>query len=143
MKKNLLVLYILIFVGLLLLPMTGSAQWGPGYGWAYCPYCGSQVGYRGDYGYGCGMGSGMGGGMMGRGQGYGPQQYRQQRSLDEKDARALVEGNLQASRNPNLKVGGIKDVGNAYQVDIVTKDNAPVDKVLVDKQTGMTRSAYR
>lgn len=81
--------------------------------------------------------------MMGRGQGYGPQQYRQQRSLDEKDARALVEGNLQASRNPNLKVGGIKDVGNAYQVDIVTKDNAPVDKVLVDKQTGMTRSAYR
>lgn len=79
--------------------------------------------------------------MMGRG--YGPQQYRQQQTpLTEKDARALVEGNLQASRNPNLKVGNVKDVGNAYEVEIVTKNNSPVDKVLVDKQTGVTRSAY-
>ncbi len=87
--------------------------------------------------------------MMGRGQGgimgpgSGPQQYRQQQNpLSEKDARALVEGNLQASRNPNLKVGNVKDVGNAFEVDIVTKNNSPVDKILVDKQTGMTRSAY-
>lgn len=83
--------------------------------------------------------------MMGHGHGMGPgpQQYRQQQGpLTEKDARALVEGNLKASRNPNLKVGNVKDAGNTFEVEIVTKNNAPVDKVLVDKQTGMTRSAY-
>lgn len=161
MKKSLLFLAILLVAGILVLPSTGSAQGGQGYGWSYCPYCGSQFGNQGGYGYGCGMGPGMGGGMMGggmmgggqgmmgRGQGmmgpgYGPQQqYRpMQKPLDAKEARALVEGNLQASRNPNLKVGSVKDAGNAFEVDILTKNNSPVDRVLVDKQTGMTRSAY-
>lgn len=120
MKKNLLLLSMLLITGLLLFPVTGSAQWGPCYGggWTYCPNCGSQMGYQGGYGYGCGQG--MQGGMMGRGQGGmmdGPQQYRQQQNpLSEKDARALVEGNLHASRNPNLKVGGVKDVGNACKL---------------------------
>ncbi len=76
--------------GLLLLPVTGSVQWGPCYeygpcyggDWNYCPNCGSQMGYQGGYGYGCGQG--MQGGM--------------------------------ASRNPNLKVGGVKDVGNACKL---------------------------
>jgi len=32
--------------------------------------------------------------------------------------------------------------GNAFEADIVTKDNALADKVFIDKNTGWMRSAY-
>ena len=105
-------------------------------GW-YCPYCGS---YQGGYGMGPGMmGYGMGG------PGYGNNQpYRQpQRSINEKEAKGIVENYLNSTRNPNLKLGKIKDEGSAFEVDIVTKSNgALVDKVLVNKDTGWLRSVY-
>jgi len=47
-----------------------------------------------------------------------------------------VEDYLKASGNPNLKVGSIKDAGNAFEVEIMTKNNSLADKVLVDKNTG-------
>ena len=100
-------------------------------GW-YCPYCGS---YQGGYG--------MGPGMMGPGYGNN-QPYRQpQRSINEKEAKGIVENYLNSTRNPNLKLGKIKDEGSAFEVDIVTKSNgALVDKVLVNKDTGWLRSVY-
>jgi hypothetical protein len=50
---------------------------------------------------------------------------------------------LNSTRNPNLKLGKIKDEGSAFEVDIVTKSNgALVDKVLVNKDTGWLRSVY-
>lgn len=94
------------------------------------------------------MGRDMGPGMMGPGYGgqYGPQygpQYQQPRKpMEEKDAKAMLENYIQSTRNPNLKLGEIKDVGNAFEAEILTKDNSLVDKILVDKSTGWMRSIY-
>jgi hypothetical protein len=104
------------------------------------------------------MGSGMmGGGMMGQGMGsgmgnrsygnqYSPQngpQYQQpQRQLGERDARAVLENYLNSRRNPNLKLGKIEDEGNAFEGEILTRNNSLVDKLLVDKNTGEIRSVY-
>jgi len=128
-------------------------------GW-YCPYGTYQGGYAmgpGMMGYGMGpgmMGYGMGPGMMGYGRGYGgmmgpgygnnQQQYQQpQRTITEKDAKGIMENYLNSTRNPNLKLGKIKDEGSAFEAEIVTKNNSSlVDKVLVDKNTGWLRSIY-
>ena len=44
--------------------------------------------------------------------------------------------------NPNLKLGKIKDVGNAFEAELLTKDNSIVDKIHIDKKTGWMKSAY-
>lgn len=103
------------------------------------------------------MGSGMmGGGMMGRGMGrgmapgyesedapqYGPRNQQSDRPLEEKDARAILQNYLQSMRNPNLKLGKIKDIGIAFEAEILTKDDSLVDEILVDKNTGSMRSVY-
>jgi hypothetical protein len=49
---------------------------------------------------------------------------------------------LKSSRNPNLKLGKIKDTGNAFEAEIRTRNNALVDRILIDKETGGIRSAY-
>jgi Spy/CpxP family protein refolding chaperone len=140
----------------------GPGRYGRGYG-PNCPYGDSGERYglgRGMMGRGYGMGPGMMGprygrepGMMGRGWSRGkgpggsgrdyPQQYRQGKGpLEEKDARAVVEDYIQSTRNPNLKLGKIEDTGEAFKVEIVTKDNSIVDEVLVDKSGGWMRPAY-
>jgi rubrerythrin len=105
-------------------------------------------------GYGSGMGPGMmGGGMMGSGRGsgmgpgmmgpgYGAQSSQSGKPLDMKEAKAMMEDYLKSSRNPNLKLGKIKDTGNAFEAEVLTKNNALVDRVLIDKNTGWMRSAY-
>jgi hypothetical protein len=91
------------------------------------------------------MGSGtkrgdMGPGMMGRGY---ERQYRQtQEPLEEKDVKAILENYLRSMRNPNLKLGEIKDLGHGFEVEILTTENSLVDKILVDKKTGWMRSVY-
>ncbi|MFH1490028.1 MAG: hypothetical protein ABII06_14090 [Pseudomonadota bacterium] len=104
------------------------------------------------YGMGPGMmgqGYGMGPGMMGQGYGMGPgygygRQYQQpQEPMEEKDAKELLENYLKSTRNPNLKLGNIKDAGSVFEAEIVTKkDGSLVDKVAVDKYTGWMRSVY-
>jgi hypothetical protein len=136
--------------------MMGGGMMGPGMmggqgGW-YCPYCGQYMGPRGGYGMGPGMmgGYGMGPGMMGgygmgpgmMGPGYGQQYQQPQKPLEEKDVKAIIENYLNSMRNPNLKLGKIKDAGNSFEAEIVTKDNSLVDKIIVDKMTGWMRSAY-
>ena len=103
----------------------------------------------GTMGPGYGMGPGMmGSGMMGPGYGgqYGPQygpQYQQPRKpMEEKDAKAMLENYLQSTRNPNLKLGKIKEKDNYFEAEILTKENSLVDKILVDKFTGWMRSIY-
>ena len=98
---------------------------------------------------GRGMGPGMmGPGMMGPGYGgqYGPQygpQYQQPRKpMEEKDAKAMLENYIQPTRNPNLKLGKIKEKDNHFEAEILIKDNSLVDKILVDKFTGWMRSIY-
>ena len=155
MKKFMFIAPVTLLAAFLILGTAYAHAPGSGYGQAqqsgwYCPYCGS---YQGGYGMGPGMmGYGMGPGMMGYGMGpgmmgpgYGNNQlYRQpQRSINEKDAKGIVENFLNSTRNPNLKLGKIKDEGSAFEVDIVTKSNGSlVDKILVNKNTGWLRSAY-
>jgi len=134
-------------------------------GWSYCPYCGNQLNQgRGPdrmapYG---GRDHHMGPGMMhdrgwrrGMHQGYqdhqdqrgpygrqyGPQGYLQE-PLDKNGAEQQVKNMLEASRNPNLKVGEVTVEGDNFQVEVLTKDDALVDKLLVDKDTGAMRSIY-
>ncbi|MEJ2068401.1 MAG: hypothetical protein P8Y09_10775, partial [Deltaproteobacteria bacterium] len=82
----------------------GSGHGSPGYysrGW-FCPCCGQYMGPRG---YGM-MGPGMMGGMMGPGMmmgpgyGYGPGYGQEQKPLEEKDAKSILENYLHSTRNP-------------------------------------------
>jgi hypothetical protein len=126
----------------------GMGPWmmGPGYGMGPWMMRGGMMG-GGMMGPGT-MGRGMGPGMMGPGYGpqYGPQyppQYQQpQKPMEEKDARTILENYLQSMRNPNLKLGEIEDKGNAFEGEILTKDDSLVDRIVVDKYTGWMRSVY-
>ncbi len=148
--------------------MRGPGYQGNG-GWSYCPYCGRPLQGRGGYGMapgydyrgrggypmGPGMmgpgyeGRGMGPGMMGPGYGR-PYDYRgdrpygqfRQQPLKKEDAKNLVADMLKQSRNPNLKVGDVKDDKGVFIVDILTKNGSLVDKIQVDKETGLMRSIY-
>jgi hypothetical protein len=108
------------------------------------------------HGYGFSRGWGMGRGMMG-GYGIGPGRmgsyfgtglgYEWQypltgKAINAKEAEAMMNDYLKSSRNPNLKLGKIKDVGMAFEAEILTKKNDLVDKVHIDKATGYIRSAY-
>jgi hypothetical protein len=127
----------------------------PGYGsrGGYCPNCPYAGERRGDRpGYGKGRGYGMGPGGMhrewGRGErgfyeGDDDRRYLQSRGpVDRQTAREIVESYLRSTRNPNLKLGEIKDVGRGYEAEIVTQDNSPVDTLFVDKDSGMVSSVY-
>jgi hypothetical protein len=136
----------------------GPWAMGPGYGMGpgmMGPGYGMGPGMMGPgYGMGPGMmgpGYGMGPGMMGPGWGmnsYGSDREDQLQSgghtgpLEKKDAEKIVENYIQATRNPNLKVGKIEDAGNVFRAQIITKDNSLVDEVLIDKDSGYMRPAY-
>lgn len=152
--------------------MQGYPDYGPQgqQGWSYCPYCGSQLNPGQGYGMGPGMTAPYGGrghhrgpGMMyerdwgGRGMHRGYRDYQDQggpygrqyglqgylqKSLDKNSAEQQVKDMLAASHNPNLKVGDVTDEGDNFQVEVLTKDGALVDKLLVDKDTGAMRSIY-
>ena len=105
------------------------AGWGDNQGWHMGP---GMMGYGERGGYG----------MMGPDRGY-PQRYgRHMGSLEEKDARKIVENYIASTRNPNLKVGKITDAGNTFRAQIVTRDDSLVEEVLIDKESGSMRSAY-
>lgn len=96
------------------------------------------------HGHGYSRGSGMMGGYggMGLGHGYGRQSQSTGKSIDAKEAEAMMRDYLKSSRNPNLKLGKIKDVGSAFEAEILTKKNDLADKIHIDKATGNMRSAY-
>lgn len=149
----------------------GPGMMGPGYGMGPgmmddddgdrdCPYGDRSMGPGRGYGI-MGRGYGMGSGMMGRGYGMGPGYGRGQgsmgrapeqgeigptsgrleTSLKEDGARTAVENYLQATRNPNLKLGKITEQGDAFEAEIVTKDGSLVDKLLIEKSTGWMHPA--
>lgn len=148
--------------------MWGGGQgYGPDQGWSYCPYCGGRFDDRRGYGMGPGydphpdyrgrgqyrMGPGMMGpgyGRHGMGPGMGPGyrypdderflEYRE--PLKKENAEEQVKTMLERSRNPNLKVGDIQEKEGSFEIDILTKGGDLVDKMQVDKQTGLMRSVY-
>ena len=162
MKKSLFVLGLVLISGLILFPLEGKSQMGPGrmgpgggYGaWNYCPYCGTPMGpgmMGPGYGRGPGMmgpGYGRGPGMMGPGYGpqYGPPHgppYQQPREpMKEKDAEQIVENYLRATRNPNLKLGKITEKDSYFEAEILTKEGSLADKLAIDKSNGWMRSIY-
>jgi hypothetical protein len=87
---------------------------GPGTtGWGYGP----------GYGYGCGLGC---------------QQPR--RSINESDAERMLRNYI--SPTPNLQVGSIRDRGDSFEADVITKDRSLVGRLLLDKNTGWIRTFY-
>lgn len=136
MRRLLITATLALALGLVLLPVEGKAQMGPGM-------------MDPGYGYGPGMmgpGYGMGPGMMGPGWGSGPQygpRYQQpQEPLKEKDAREIVENYLRSTRNPNLKLGKITDKERYFEAEILTNEGSLADKIAIDKTTGWMRSIY-
>jgi hypothetical protein len=137
MRKSVSTLALVVAMGMVLVPFAAWAQMGPGYGYGY----GMGPGMM-DRGYGCGYGWGPG--MMGPGW-YGPQygsQDQQQKPLGKEEAKQEVENYLKSTRNPNLKLGTVTDKGSYFEADVVTKNDSPVDKILVNKNTGWMQSAY-
>lgn len=138
-------------------------MWGGGQGgeWSYCPYCGGRLDNRDGYPAGRGYDQrydhhGRGGylrgpGMMEPGDGrhgmMAPDYYRRdsrryEKPLKKEEAKAQVEKMLDRSRNPNLKTGEVAEKEQFFVVDIVTQDGSLVDKMEVDKDSRMMRSAY-
>jgi len=85
-----------------------------------------------------GQGSGMGPGMMG--QGSVPKYQQPQRPVTKSDAESMLQNYV--SRNPNLKVGTVRDEGNSFAANVTTKDGSLVNKLFVDKDTGRIHSEY-
>jgi len=160
MKKFTFIAPVTLLVAFLILGtayahMSGSDFAQPQQNGWYGPNSGYQNGYGNGYGmspgmmgyYGMGPGMmgyyGMGPGMMGPGYGYNQQYQQPQRPITERDAKGIVENYLNSTRNPNLKLGKIKDEGSAFEADIVTKSNGSlVDQMLVSKDTGWLHSVY-
>jgi hypothetical protein len=157
MRRLLLTATLALVLGLVLLPVEGTAQMDPGmtgeegYGqWNYCPYCGQPLWGPGMRGPGYGRGYGMRPPGWGRGPGYGPgygpqygPRYQQpQEPLEKKEVTEMLENYLQSTRNPNLKLGNIEDKGSYFEAEILTKDDSLADKIAVDKNTGWMRSIY-
>ena len=86
--------------------------------------------------------------MKGRGYGYGPGNCFSSEAqtafggeVDQaEEAKAIVESRM---RNPNLKVGEIRETGRDFEVDIVTKDGSLANKLYVEKSSGRIFPAYR
>lgn len=80
--------------------------------------------------------------MGARGYGYGRHKPGGGGPLGINDARIIVESYLLWTRNPNLKVGIIKDTPNGYEVQVVTRHYDLVDTIWVNKQTGRMTPQY-
>lgn len=161
MKRSLLIIALMIALGLLLffalggLAQMGPGMMGPGYGYGmgpgmmgcggyggqqYCPYCGSYLGPAEGYDMRC-PGYGMGRGMMGPG--YGPQYQPLEKPLQKKEAESRVENYIQSLHNSDLKLGKVTEKDGSFEAEILGKNKAVVDTIIVDKNTGWMRSVQR
>ncbi|MBI4381842.1 MAG: hypothetical protein HY574_11720 [candidate division NC10 bacterium] len=57
-------------------------------------------------------------------------------------ARRILNAYVQSTGNPNISAGQLRDRGAEIDGEIVTHDGELVEKLLVDKQTGLIRSPY-
>ena len=89
------------------------------------------------------MGSGTGEGMMG-GQmnqpGATAQPFSNPRTKEQAQERA--EQYLNSLGNPNLKVGELKETAASYEIEVVTKDDSLMNRLIIDKKTGELKSQY-
>jgi len=93
------------------------------------------------------MGNMMQPGMMGNmtqpgmmGQGMHGNVSSLQAPLTKDDVRVLMEYKLRFFiRNPNLKLGKIKETEEGFEVQIVTRDDSLVNQFVIDKNTGIMK----
>ena len=121
--------------------MGGGMMGGYGSGMMGGGYSGMGSGGQ-NMGPGSGQGTGPGMNFPGDLRQYTPHTQQPQKPLDKNDARGLAEKYLKSTRNPNLHLGKIEDKGNAFEANVLTKNNSLADKILIDKNTGSLRSAY-
>ncbi len=131
---------------------TGMHRQAGGQPAGYWPVCGVLLN-PGMMGQGQGaMQSGMMGnmmqpGMMGNmtqpgmmGQGMHGNVSSLQAPLTKDDVRVLMEYKLRFFiRNPNLKLGKIKETEEGFEVQIVTRDDSLVNQFVIDKNTGIMK----
>ena len=119
--------------------------YGMGPGMMHGPGYGMGPGMMGR-GYGVGPGYGMGPGYSmgpGYGQGYGARQHRQYKTpIDKEEAKQMLEDYIRSTRNPNLKIGKLKEKAETFEAEIHTKDGSLVDKIIIDKKSGWMQSRY-
>ncbi len=111
---------------------------GGGYGGGGGPYGGQSRGPGGTMGSGQVEGNPPNGGQF-----VLPPCYQQlQKPLDKNHVSQEVGNYLKSTGNPNLKLGEIREKGENFEADILTKNDSLVDKILVNKDTGEMRSEY-
>ena len=106
---------------------------------------GMRPGYgmgHGMMGHGMGPGYRMGPGMMGQGQ-MGPGMMQPLRQdLSAKDVKHMMEHRLAWRGNPNIKVGKVEEKDDDTIIaEIITQDGSLVDRLEVDRHTGLMRRA--
>jgi hypothetical protein len=127
-----------------ILPLLGKARTGLGsrHGAGYDPPPEDYRGYSPYWGRRP-QGPEMGPGMMERDYGDTPPYGgRPSEPLDKEGAGKMMESRLKSSRNPNLKLGEVEDKGDYFEAEVRTKNDALVDKLIIDKETGRMRSLY-
>ncbi len=132
-----------LLIGILLVGIT--ALGGVVYGHGMSGSGMMDMGNRGSWS-GCHMRptTGMGGGsccpmMQHTGSYYGTSRTEQ---LTKSDTENMIRDYLYRMGNPNLKQGKVRETDHEFEVEIVTKDNSLVQKILIDKETGWMRSSY-
>lgn len=86
------------------------------------------------------MGSGYGCPMMGNQ--INQDLHATMAPIAKEQAVTIVQDYVQSLGNPNLKLGRVKESDTGFEIEIVTKDDSLVVKILVDKRTGLTQPIY-
>ncbi|MFH1146760.1 MAG: hypothetical protein V1736_03550 [Pseudomonadota bacterium] len=69
---------------------------------------------------------------------------RWQAPIDQEEAKAILQNYVSALNDPNLKLGDLNEKGKFFEADIrATDSNKTVEKVRVDKQTGVVHPARK
>jgi|GEM_PF-5788225 len=91
----------------------------------------------------CMMGQGgmMGHGDMGSHSGHQQSGSEHAQPVTHDQAKAFMEDHLKSANNPDLVLGEISETQNYFTTQVTTKDGTVVDKLQVDKTTGVISSA--
>ncbi len=128
-------------VGIAIVGVVGLGALAYSHGMGGYGMMGNQGFMSGGYGY---MGSMMTGyghcPMMQHTGGYYGTYTNQEITKDV--AENIVRDYLNSVGNPNLKQGKTKETEHDFEIEIVTKDNSLVEKLLIDKHTGSVQPTY-
>ncbi|UCG92931.1 MAG: hypothetical protein JSV97_04285 [candidate division WOR-3 bacterium] len=131
----------LLLIGLLVVGLVALIGLAYAHGMGNFGMASSRGFWPGGYHMGRMMGSGWQGGCCPMGQ-YGHYGMSLGGKVTKDNVQDWVQEYLYRLGNPNLKQGKIRETDDGFEVEIVTKDNSLVEKLLVDKDTGWMKSTY-